>query len=83
MKAGTGLVLTHDPGICVPYLLDGIGRELEQVGVPAFRRRVSTRHSVAELHQSMLNVAWFVVVVQIFIELLVRERTPEPSVPPK
>ena len=57
--------------------------EAQKFGIPARRARIMAAHALAELHESVLDMARMLVVVQVFADLLVGNLASEPGVPPK
>src|SRR5215469_18438652 len=83
MEAGAGSVLAHDPGVGVADLFNRMRGEADEIGIPLAGCGVGARHPVAELHERVLDVAWFFFVVKIFGELPIGEMAPEPGIPPE
>src|SRR5215469_14651916 len=83
MKARAGGILSHDPGVGIANLLDGMGGETDEVGIPAPGVSVGVRHAVAELDERVLDVTRLLLVVQIFGKLRIREVASKPGIPPE
>ncbi len=76
MKSGAGSVfagdiLPHHPGIGVAHFLNGIRRQPDHVWIPAGHAGIVARHTLSDLYQGMLDVARFLIVLQILAKLLV------------
>ena len=83
MEARAGSVLAHDPGVGVADFFHRMRCEADEIGIPLPGCGVGARHAVSELHERVLDVAWFLFVVKIFGELLIGEMATEPRVPPE
>src|SRR6516164_8393163 len=60
-----------------------MAREARDLGIPAFCGQVVLGHAIAELHQSVLDMAGVLFIAEIFTDLLLRERAAKPSAPPE
>ena len=66
MKSRARGVLPHDPGVGVADLIYRIGGQGYYIGKPLRDRGIMLGDALADLHQSLLDVARFFGVVQIF-----------------
>src|SRR5215469_10815879 len=83
MKTRARGVLPKHPGIGVADFLDLMRCQSDKVGIPLGRSSVASRHTFAHLDESMLNVPRMHIVAQILGDLLIREMTAEPGIPPE
>src|SRR5882672_1029727 len=83
MKAGAAGVLPHNPSVGVANFFDRRSSQGDNLGIPARGICVTALHAFAELHERVLDVAWVLLIVEVFAELFVRELTAEPRIPPK
>src|SRR5271166_3896590 len=83
MKFGYRCILAHYPRVGVAHFLHRIGCQSRQVWIPLLCSGIPPRDALAHLYQRLLYVSRLLRVVQIFVQLLVRELTAEPSIPPE
>ena len=78
-----GGVLAHDPGIGVADFLNRVRGQADDVWIPTRDTGVVTRYSLADLHQGMLDVTRFSIVLQVLDQLFVGKLPAEPGIPPE
>src|SRR4029077_12310483 len=83
VKAWHGSILTHDPGVGVAHFFDGMRGKTDHFRMPSRRSGIVAAHALAELHESMLDVARVLFVLEVFGDLPVGEAAAEPGVPPE
>src|SRR5262249_16817265 len=83
METWNGVVLAHDPRVCVANFFYGVARKAHQLWIPAAHTRVVTGHALTNLDQRMLDVARLLLVPQVRGELLTGKMAAEPRVPPE
>src|SRR6266702_5116644 len=83
VKAGSGSILAHNPGIGIARFLGGIRRQPDHFWIPARRAGVVASHALAELDEGMLDSARMLFVPEVFADLFVGELAAKPGVPPE
>src|SRR5215510_5826333 len=83
METWNGVVLAHDPRVCVANFFYGVARKAHQLWIPAAHTGVVTGHALTNLDQRMLDVARLLLVPQVLGQLLVGKMAAEPRVPPE
>ncbi len=83
VKFRAGSVLPHDPGVGVANFFHRIGCQPDQIGIPLFRVRIMLGDALPNLHKSLLNMARFLRVMQVFRKLLAGKFPAEPGIPPE
>src|SRR5207245_10718879 len=62
---------------------DGMRSQADQIGIPTRCGCVTATHALAELNESVLDVARMLFVLEVFGDLRVREAAAKPGVPPE
>ncbi len=82
MEQGIGAVLTHDPRRGLADLEIRTGGLRDHLRVPA-RDILTVRHALAQLHEGVLDMAWFGAVGKVRVEVGIAELAAKPGVVPE